>query len=44
MAGFNSIDSVLYSPLYEVLAHQNYLRAKADHEMVYSDIKRSQKR
>jgi len=35
--------SVLFSPLHEVLAHQNYLKAKADHQEAYAEIKRSMK-
>ena len=36
--------SVLFSPLHEVLAHQNYLKAKADQQEAYADIKKSMKR
>lgn len=44
MEKHNAMWSVLFSPLYEVLAHQNYLKAKADHQEAYADIKKSMKR
>ena len=42
--GLNAMWSVMFSPLYEVLAHQNYLKAKADHQEAYAEIKQSMKR